>query len=736
MTKFIAWTSKLTASSRACSRTFGYYSDLAIRAAGLIARGDFKRVKQALRAHVISSSRRIAKPEPFTLSTQEDLMPAGERPPLVSVVIPCFNYGRFIAQAVDSVLAQTLVDVEIIIVEGGSTDIETVEIVRSLCLPRTRVFFQSQAQLVGANRNSGIASARGRYVCCLDADDTIDPTYLEKAVYFLESYRYDVVSTGIKFTGSRQGTIDVLELPTLGDMTQGNHVTTCGVFRRELWQMVGGYFDTGKDQDHVAEDWDFWLRITATGARIRNIVGEHLFNYRIHPGGSLSSSIGIKALDHQRIAIIERNKHLLTQAALQKSAIEANRQLVAQIPGGRLTIRQSRGADVRRSLLIAVPFLIIGGAERLLASIVRHLVTQGWHVTIISTLPQDGHRSTAPWFTPYSNEIYMLPQFLSNSAERKNFVRYLLRSRKFDVVLIAGSLMAYELLPEISKNYPELAVVDLLFNTVGHIHSHSKYQKQITFAIAENPEVINWYRHRGWPPNKVRMIESGIDVACFKQKRPASLVSQLKIRDQDVVIGFSGRLSQEKAPEVFLEIAAAFCDEPRARFVMTGAGPLRDSIKSQLATLPKGTRIDFLGQVESTIDFFALYDIFVLPSRRDGRPLALLEALASGCAVVASRVGGVPALIEGREAGILCSPGNTAEFVENIRELLADTNRLNAAKQNAFDTARNLFSETQMVKNYVDALETAIAIKTQTSPKPSRHNNNQAPAILHQAPRN
>jgi glycosyltransferase involved in cell wall biosynthesis len=167
---------------------------------------------------------------------------------------------------------------------------------------------------------------------------------------------------------------------------------------------------------------------------------------------------------------------------------------------------------------------------------------------------------------------------------------------------------------------------------------------------------------------------------------------------------------------VFLEIAAAFRDEPRARFVMTGAGPLHDVIKSQLAVLPKDTRIDFLGHVESTIDFFALYDIFVLPSRLDGRPIALLEALASGCAVVASRVGGVPALIEGREAGILCSPGNTAEFVRSIRELLVDANRLNAAKQNAFDTAKNLLSETQMGQKYIEALEAAIAIKKKTSP--------------------
>ena len=162
-------------------------------------------------------------------------------------------------------------------VEGGSTDNETFEIVRNLCRPRTEILLQNASQLVGANRNFGIKAARGRYVCCLDADDTIAPTYLEKAVYLLETGGYDVVSTGIQFIGTRDDKIDVLKFPTLRDMTEGNHIITCAVFRRELWTLVNGYFDTGKGKDHVAEDWDFWLRIAAT-AHASEISRESIFS--------------------------------------------------------------------------------------------------------------------------------------------------------------------------------------------------------------------------------------------------------------------------------------------------------------------------------------------------------------------------------------------------------------------------------------------------------------------------
>jgi glycosyltransferase involved in cell wall biosynthesis len=685
------------------------------RALSLLAQGDRKRIITASRARFASIKRRLSRVETFSVDHIERFDGETEYhtdAPLVSVIIPCFNYGRFVTEAVDSVLAQTLVDTEIIVVEGGSTDNETIEIVNNLNRPRTQILFQSVSQLVGANRNFGIKAARGKYVCCLDADDTIAPTYLEKAVYLLESERYDVVSTGIQFIGTRDGKIDVLRFPTLRDMTEGNHVITCAVFRRELWTLVNGYFDTGKGKDHVAEDWDFWLRIAATGARIRNIAGEHLFNYRIHSLGSLSSALDVKDKNDQRLAIIARNKALLTGEAFARSAREARRRLLASTPGGELIHRRCPRPPHRRSLLIAVPFLIVGGAERLLSSLVRQLAARNWRVVIVSTVPQEGLPSTSSWFTEHNSEVYMLPQFL-DPWEYDDFIRYLLYSRTFDVVLIAGSLQMYELLPEVANSRLKTAVVDLLFNTHGHTASHAKFQAQITFALGEQPEVMDWYHSRKWPANRARLIESGIDLSRFRSERPKHLAAALGISPRDIVIGFSGRLSSEKAPDIFLKIAASLRDEPRTRFVMTGTGPLLAAVKSQLAMLPSGTRIDFMGHVEETTDYFSLYDIFVLPSRLDGRPVALLEAISSGCAIVASRVGGVTALIEGSGAGILCSPADPIEFAATIRGIIADPANLAAMKQHALTTAKSLLSESEMADRYIEAFETAIAVKQQ-----------------------
>ena len=137
----------------------------------------------------------------WSFATENALRTQGTDCPLVSVVIPCFNYGQYVEQAIRSVLSQTFTNLEIIVVEGGSTDGTTPEILRALeqsGLPRTRFVYRTEPHLVGDNRNFGIGLARGRYVCCLDADDLIKPTYVEIAVFLAEFGGYDMVYPSVR----------------------------------------------------------------------------------------------------------------------------------------------------------------------------------------------------------------------------------------------------------------------------------------------------------------------------------------------------------------------------------------------------------------------------------------------------------------------------------------------------------------------------------------------------------
>jgi glycosyltransferase involved in cell wall biosynthesis len=146
-------------------------------------------------------------------------------------------------------------------------------------------------------------------------------------------------------------------------------------------------------------------------------------------------------------------------------------------------------------------------------------------------------------------------------------------------------------------------------------------------------------------------------------------------------------------------------------FVMVGGGPMTDSIKRRIARLSEGTRLHFLGLVDDVVAVYPLYDIYVLSSKIDGRPIAVMEAMASGCAILASRVGGLPDLVQDGVTGMLVEPASAESFEAQLRRLLADRPRLAAMRRAATATARE-FSLEAMTAAYAEALENAIVDRT------------------------
>src|SRR5262249_6198083 len=122
-------------------------------------------------------------PPPMAASAREHQPPSP--PPKVSVIIPCYNLGQYVDEAVQSVLDQTFQDFEIIIVNDGSTDPATNRLLSDYDRPQTRVITTDNRGLAAA-RNLAAAHATGEYICALDADDRLERPYLEKAVRILD----------------------------------------------------------------------------------------------------------------------------------------------------------------------------------------------------------------------------------------------------------------------------------------------------------------------------------------------------------------------------------------------------------------------------------------------------------------------------------------------------------------------------------------------------------------------
>ena len=575
---------------------------------------------------------------------------------------------------------------------------------------RVRVLMQGAAHRAGANRNFGISQARGKYVCCLDADDELKPTYIEKAVFLLERHGFDVVSAALEMRGESTGVIGILERPDLAALLNSNHVLTCAVFRRTFWERAGGFRDTDRAvTGYVYEDWLFWVRLAALGARIINLASDPMLLYRVHRG-SLSKRPDVLPLDRQREIIRILNTDLVTPEALDRSSrlalsrpatpLKALPKLSLDPPAVAVSSRH------RLTILLAMPFLILGGAERLLSAVVGHLIASGWRVIVVTSIDAGGECGDAtPWFEQHTPEIFHLPKFLSREYW-DDFLCHLIGSREVDILWIVGSAFAYDNLRTLRTQFPRLRVADLLFNTVGHTENNRRRRHQIDLIFVENEEVRRWLLDRGEIDERIQLVESGVDL---DRLHPGlrSEAFRAKITDgaDDIIVGFCGRWSEEKDPLTFIEIARRANPTWPVRFVMTGVGPLKSKIEQAINLAAfRPSRFQLLGEVQDIATVLASIDLLVVPSRLDGRPQVILEALAVGTPVLASRVGALPTLVEHGKTGWLCDPGAVNAFLQYISETVTSRTGLRRMKVCARTSAEARLDARRMVRAYEQSL--------------------------------
>jgi len=194
--------------------------------------------------------------------------------PLVSVVIPCYKYGKYLNQCIDSVLGQTYLNVEVIVVNDKSPD-DTSAIVRNYS--GVNLIEHEVNKGLAASRNTGVRAARGEYVLCLDADDYLAPECIEKCVW--EMAHCDVVCPGQQcFEGGHDFWPRDEFCFTLKDFLANNQIHCASLFRKSFWEKIGGFDESMK---LGFEDWSGWISMVEKGARIR-AVNQPLFWYRVH----------------------------------------------------------------------------------------------------------------------------------------------------------------------------------------------------------------------------------------------------------------------------------------------------------------------------------------------------------------------------------------------------------------------------------------------------------------------
>jgi glycosyltransferase involved in cell wall biosynthesis len=183
-------------------------------------------------------------------------------------------------------------------------------------------------------------------------------------------------------------------------------------------------------------------------------------------------------------------------------------------------------------------------------------------------------------------------------------------------------------------------------------------------------------RYRIAPRDRFTVVPLGLDLAPFaaSQQYSGELRRELGAAPHDTLIAIVGRMVPVKDHRTFVE-AARLLERPRARFVFIGGGELEEEVRAQA----EGLRAHFLGWRRDLHRLYADLDALVLSSVNEGTPVALIEAMAAGVPVAATRVGGVADLLRDGARGELSDPSNPKALAESMRRALTPEARARAA---------------------------------------------------------
>ena len=207
------------------------------------------------------------------------------------------------------------------------------------------------------------------------------------------------------------------------------------------------------------------------------------------------------------------------------------------------------------------------------------------------------------------------------------------------------------------------------------------YTRTCHAVIAVSEHVRNMLTAAGVPAENIYVIPDGIEIPSelpsgderVRQRRLWDL------QDDDFVVGHLGAFTPEKGHDTAIEAVRLASEKlPNLRLLLVGEGPheMAARIREQARTI--GNRVQFLGNLEELAGFFSALDVFIMPSRAEGLGSVALLAMAHGRAVIASRVGGLPEVVEEGRTGWLVAPDSPEGMAEAILLAASDGERLRA----------------------------------------------------------
>lgn len=693
----------------------------------------------------------------------------------VSVIIPCYNHGKYLSETLDSIEASTYPRIEVIIVDDGSNNQETVDFIES-CRERKIKgqyvkILKQENQGPATARNKGINASSGNFILLLDADDKIDETYIEKCIWVLTKYPHiSIVYPSVQHFGDQKDIwhAQPYDFRLLLDY---NYLVVSAVFKKELWEKIDGF----DEKIPGYEDWDFWIRAGSFGYE-GYWLREPLFFYRKHNESRLNRD------NQQRKKLIsfikEKNSQIYREAAKSINGRQENKSLVQKLAtkiirvgshapsflkniGRRIVkpilekalrqdssgsdtlfqmqtleetsvdnyIRHSyeytpnlqyidlltkRKSEVDRetlSILFVVPWLTVGGADKVNLDLITQFKEKGHEVHLFSTLT-DKH-AWHEQFKSMTSKITHLGNWFTGINELLDYTIDYIQANNIQVIQMSNSQLGYQIAHVIKKHCPHVKIVDLLHMEEPYYpFDYFRYSVRYKDAFDHRIVITSYLKEvlidkYGETPNRVTVIPNGINVVDTYEETDYLK----KVERNECVIGFVGRMEEQKLPMDFVQAANEIRKHTRhARFIMVGDGSLLKSTKDLANSLGIANCITFMGSRNDAVEIMKEeFSLLLMPSLREGLPIVGLEAFSLGIPVIATNVPGWNDIIFQDKTGFTISVGDYKKMAVSCLSLISNVEKRKEFSKNAYLLAQQSYSISKTSSNYLDIYKSLLS---------------------------
>lgn len=572
--------------------------------------------------------------------------------PLITIIMPFYNDKDTIEQSVYSVLDQTFPAFELLIIDDGSEDKESLKKLSEIEELDNRI-------QVLHKENGGASKARdfgvkqscksSKYIVFLDSDDLIEPTYLECAYWTLETHK----EASWTYTDSI-GFEDVEYLWNKWfdseKMKRENDLVITSMIKKESFLGVNGFDIYEKN---VYEDWNLWLKLIA-----KNEFPVRMNFYGCWYRRKKESELNRARANNKRAMeiISETNKTINNVVeAIQFPKNDFNWDIINDKCEDILQVKRKDNGKI--NILMIIPWMVMGGADKYNIDFIKGLDKQKYEITIVTTEP-----AVNVYRQEYkeSATVYDLTTFL-DQKDWISFINYIINKNNINLIFNTNSELGYAMLPYLKAKYPQIPIIDYVhmeewYNRNGGYSRDSSGVSDVidkTLTCNENSTQI-LINHFGRKKEEVKTVYIGVDEKKFNPDNynKDKLLEEFKI-DKKYVIGYICRITEQKRPFLLVEIAKKL-KETRTDFIIlvAGTGNLFNRLKSTVSKNGLNDYFKFIGNIQETQKFYKVCDLTLNCSIKEGLALTSYESLSMGVPVISSDVGGQKELINS-ETGII-----------------------------------------------------------------------------------